>query len=160
WATCRASTGGASEIGSEVATDVAWAQRSGRATSRCDLRSSPSGGLSMNSTRLLRDAGQSLWLDNITRGLLTSGGLPRSIDEFAVTGLTPNPTIFDHAIRTGHDYDAAIRENTAAGIGAEKLFFELALQDLRQAANLFRPFHAATNCVDGWVSLEVSMMRR
>ena len=110
----------------------------------------------MNGTRPLRDAGQSLWLDNITRGLLTSGGLRRYIDEFSVTGLTSNPTIFDHAIRTGHDYDAAIRENTAAGIGGEELFFELALQDLRQAADLFRPVHAATNRVDGWVSLEVS----
>jgi len=110
----------------------------------------------MNGTRRLRDAGQSLWLDNITRGLLTSGGLRRYIDEFSVTGLTSNPTIFDHAIRTAHDYDAAIRENTAAGIGGEELFFELALQDLRQAADLFRPVHEATNRVDGWVSLEIS----
>src|SRR5262249_60952840 len=77
-------------------------------------------------------------------------------DEFSVTGLTSNPTIFDHAIRTGHDYDAAIREKSAAGIGDEELFFELALQDLRQAADLFRPAHEATNRVDGWVSLEVS----
>src|SRR5215813_7943976 len=113
-------------------------------------------GGNMNGTRSYRDAGQSLWLDNITRGLLTSGGLRRYIDEFSVTGLTSNPTIFDHAIRTGHDYDATIREKTAAGIGGEELFFELALQDLRQAADLFRPAHEATNRVDGWVSLEVS----
>src|SRR5215813_5774357 len=112
--------------------------------------------MGMNGTRRLRDAGQSLWLDNITRGLLTSGGLRRYIDEFSVTGLTSNPTIFDHAIRTGHDYDAAIREKTAAGIGDEELFFELAIDDLRQAADLFRPAHEATNRVDGWVSLEVS----
>ena len=110
----------------------------------------------MNGTRRLRDAGQSLWLDNITRDLLTSGGLRRYTEEFLVTGLTSNPTIFDHAIRNGHDYDAAISEKMAAGIGGEELFFELALQDLRQAADLFRPVHQATNGVDGWVSLEVS----
>jgi len=110
----------------------------------------------MNGTRRLRDAGQSLWLDNITRGLLTGGALKRYIDEFSITGLTSNPTIFDHAIRTGHDYDAAIREQTAAGSSGEGLFFELALQDLRQAADLFHPAHEATNRVDGWVSLEVS----
>jgi transaldolase len=110
----------------------------------------------MNGTRRLRDAGQSIWLDNITRALLTSGSLGRYIDAFSVTGLTSNPTIFDHAIKTSHDYDAAIREQTAAGITGEELFFELALQDLRQAADLFRPVHEATNRVDGWVSLEVS----
>jgi transaldolase len=110
----------------------------------------------MNATRRLRDAGQSLWLDNITRGLLSSGSLRRYIDTFSVTGLTSNPTIFDRAIKTGHDYDTAIREKTGAGIGGEELFFELALQDLRQAADLFRPVHEETNRVDGWVSLEVS----
>jgi transaldolase len=110
----------------------------------------------MKATRRLRDAGQSLWLDNITRGLLTSGGLKRYIDELAVTGLTSNPTIFDQAIRNSHDYDAAIRAKTAAGKVGEDLFFELALEDLTQAADLFRPVHEATNRVDGWVSLEVS----
>jgi len=110
----------------------------------------------MNGTRRLHDAGQSIWLDNITRALLTSGRLRRYVDEFSVTGLTSNPTIFDHAIKSGHDYDAAIREQAAAGIGGEELFLELALQDLRQAADLFRPIHEATNRVDGWVSLELS----
>jgi transaldolase len=110
----------------------------------------------MKATQELRDAGQSLWLDNITRGLLMSGGLKRYIDELSVTGLTSNPTIFDHAIKTSHDYDAAIRTKTAAGKESEALFFELALEDLTQAADLFRPAHEATNRVDGWVSLEIS----
>jgi len=110
----------------------------------------------MKATQLLHDAGQSLWLDNITRALLESGGLRRYIDELSVTGLTSNPTIFDHAIKNSHDYDAAIREKTAAGRSGEGLFFELALEDLTRAADLFRPIHQATNGVDGWVSLEVS----
>jgi len=110
----------------------------------------------MKATQLLHDAGQSLWLDNITRALLESGGLRRYIDELSVTGLTSNPTIFDHAIKNSHDYDAAIREKTAAGKSGEGLFFELALEDLTRAADLFRPIHRATNGVDGWVSLEVS----
>jgi transaldolase len=110
----------------------------------------------MKATRQLHDAGQSLWLDHITRGLLESGGLRRYIDELSVTGLTSNPTIFDHAIKNGADYDAAIREKTGAGLTGEALFFELALEDLRRAADLFRPVHEATHRVDGWVSLEVS----
>ncbi|TMB52716.1 MAG: transaldolase, partial [Deltaproteobacteria bacterium] len=110
----------------------------------------------MKATQLLHDAGQSLWLDNITRALLESGGLRRYLDELSVTGLTSNPTIFDHAIKNSHDYDAAIREKTAAGKSGEGLFFELALEDLTRAADLFRPIHQATNGVDGWVSLEVS----
>jgi len=110
----------------------------------------------MKATQLLHDAGQSLWLDNITRALLESGGLRRYIDELSVTGLTSNPTIFDHAIKNSRDYDAAIREKTAAGKSGEGLFFELALEDLTRAADLFRPIHQATNGVDGWVSLEVS----
>ena len=110
----------------------------------------------MKATQLLHDAGQSLWLDNITRALLESGGLRRYIDELSVTGLTSNPTIFDHAIKNSHDYDTAIREKTAAGTSGEGLFFELALEDLTRAADLFRPIHQATNGVDGWVSLEVS----
>ena len=110
----------------------------------------------MKATQLLHDAGQSLWLDNITRALLESGGLRRYIDELSVTGLTSNPTIFDHAIKNSHDYDAAIREKTAAGKAGEGLFFELALEDLTRAADLFRPIYQATNGVDGWVSLEVS----
>ena len=110
----------------------------------------------MNATQRLRDAGQSIWLDQITRALLTSGTLARYVRELSVTGLTSNPTIFDHAIANSADYDAAIREKTAAGKGGEALFFELALDDLRQAADLFRAVHERTNRVDGWVSLEVS----
>ena len=110
----------------------------------------------MKTTQRLHDAGQSLWLDNITRSLLTGGTLSRYIAELSVTGLTSNPTIFDHAIKNSHDYDAAIREKTAAGLSGEELFFELALEDLTRAADLFRPIHEATNGVDGWVSLEVS----
>ena len=110
----------------------------------------------MRATRQLHDAGQSLWLDNITRALLTSGGLKRYIDEFSVTGLTSNPTIFDHAVKNSNDYDVAIREKTAAGKTGEALFFELALEDVSAAADLFRSAHEATNRVDGWASLEVS----
>lgn len=110
----------------------------------------------MKATERLRRAGQSLWLDNITRGLLIGGGLERYIEQFAITGLTSNPTIFDHAIRNGQDYDPAIREQTDAGLSGEALFLELALDDLSRAADLFRPIHDLTNGVDGWVSLEVS----
>src|SRR5262245_24489370 len=107
-------------------------------------------------TRTLREAGQSLWLDNITRQLLTSGILKRYIDELGITGLTSNPTIFDHAISKSSDYDAAIGRGIQAGKAAEPLFFDLALEDLTQAADLFRPTHDATDGVDGFVSLEVS----
>jgi len=110
----------------------------------------------MNATQRLHDLGQSLWLDNITRGLLTSGTLGRYISEFAVSGLTSNPTIFDHAIEEGDFYDAAIHKKALAGMSGEALFFELALEDLTQAADLFRPIHNATGGADGWVSLEVS----
>ena len=110
----------------------------------------------MNATHQLRKLGQSLWLDNITRGLLTSGTLGRYIRELAVTGLTSNPTIFDHAIKSSHSYDAAIRKKAGEGKSGEALFFELALEDLTQAADLFRPVFDATGGVDGWVSLEVS----
>ncbi len=110
----------------------------------------------MKATRQLHDAGQSLWLDNITRSLLTGGTLSRYIVELSVTGLTSNPTIFDHAIKNSHDYDTAIREKTTAGLSGEGLFFDLALEDVTGAADLFRPIHDATNAVDGWVSLEVS----
>jgi transaldolase len=109
----------------------------------------------MNATQQLHDLGQSLWLDNITRGLLT-GTLARYISELSVTGLTSNPTIFDHAIKNGNFYDDAIRKKALAGKSGEALFFELALEDLIQAADLFRPIHDATGGVDGWVSLEVS----
>ena len=110
----------------------------------------------MKATQKLHEMGQSLWLDNLTRGLLTSGTLRRYIQEFSVTGLTSNPTIFDHAIKNSHDYDDAIRQKVREGKSGEALFFELAMEDLRQAADLFRPIHDQTNGVDGWVSLEVS----
>ena len=105
---------------------------------------------------MLHDLGQSLWLDNITRDLLSSGTLRRYIDELSVTGLTSNPTIFDHAIKNSTAYDAAIRDKLRQGKSGEALFFDLALEDLTQAADLFRPVHDRTNGVDGWVSLEVS----
>jgi transaldolase len=104
----------------------------------------------------LREAGQSLWLDHITRDLLTSGTLKRYIDELSITGLTSNPTIFDHAITKSQDYDTAIRRKMREGKAGEALFFDLALEDLTQAADLFRPIYDATDGVDGWVSLEVS----
>jgi transaldolase len=110
----------------------------------------------MKATQLLHNLGQSIWLDNITRDLLTSGTLKRYIDELSVTGLTSNPTIFDHAIKNSSAYDAAIREDLAKGKSGEVLFFDLALEDLTQAADLFRPIYDRTNGVDGWVSLEVS----
>ncbi len=110
----------------------------------------------MNGAQLLHDQGQSLWLDNITRDLLSSGTLARYVRELAVTGLTSNPTIFDHAIRNTAAYDIPITEKARAGKTAEALFFELALEDLVCAADLFRPIHERTNGVDGWVSLEVS----
>ncbi len=110
----------------------------------------------MKPTQQLHDLGQSLWLDNITRGLLANGTLRRYISELSVTGLTSNPTIFDKAIKEGGLYDAAIRQKTAEGKSGETLFFELALEDLVQAADLFRPVHERTGGVDGWVSLEVS----
>jgi len=110
----------------------------------------------MNATTTLHDLGQSLWLDNITRNLLRAGVLRRYIDEWSVTGLTSNPTIFDHAIRNSKDYDDAIKRKLAQGQSGEKLFFELALEDLTEAADLFRPVYDRTCGVDGWVSLEVS----
>jgi transaldolase len=110
----------------------------------------------MNATRILHDLGQSLWLDNITRNRLRTGVLRRYIDELSVTGLTSNPTIFDHAIKNTSDYDDAIKSKLAQGKSAEKLFFELALEDLIQAADLFQPVYDRTCGVDGWVSLEVS----
>jgi transaldolase len=112
--------------------------------------------LIMKATKQLHDLGQSLWLDNITRGLLTSGTLARYIAEYSVTGLTSNPTIFDKAIKESNFYDDAIHDKAAAGKSGEELFFELALEDLTQAADLFRPVHDATGGVDGFVSLEVS----
>jgi len=110
----------------------------------------------MNATRLLHNLGQSIWLDNITRDLLDSGTLQRYIDELSVTGLTSNPTIFNLAIKGSAAYDAAIRTSAATGASGEDLFFDLALDDVTRAADLFRPVNERTNTVDGWVSLEVS----
>jgi transaldolase len=110
----------------------------------------------MNPTTLLHRAGQSVWLDNITRDLLDSGTLRRYVDELAVTGLTSNPTIYDKAIAGTAAYDEAIRAATARGLDAEATFFELAIDDLTRAADLFRPIHDRTHGVDGYVSLEVS----
>ena len=110
----------------------------------------------MNAAQSLHDKGQSIWLDNITRDLLDNGTLKRYIDEWSVTGLTSNPTIFDHAIKNSGAYDASIAEKLRNGKSGEPLFFELALEDLTRAADLFRGVHEKTNGVDGWVSLEVS----
>jgi len=110
----------------------------------------------MKATQTLHDRGQSLWLDNITRDLLESGTLARYIDELSVTGLTSNPTIFDHAVKNSSSYDTAIRKKVSEGKSGEDLFFELALEDVTRAADLFRPIWDRTRGVDGWVSLEVS----
>src|SRR5262249_7984567 len=110
----------------------------------------------MKATQLLHNLGQSLWLDNITRDLLDSGTLKHYIDELSVTGLTSNPTIFDHAIKNSAAYDTAIFKRSTTAASTEDIFFELALEDLTRAADLFRPIYEKTNGVDGWVSLEVS----
>jgi len=110
----------------------------------------------MNATQLPRSLGQSLWLDNITRALLNNGTLKRYINDLSVTGLTSNPTIFDHAVKNSSAYDGAIRAASAKGKSGEDLSFDLALEDITRAANLFRPIYDRTNGVDGWVSLEVS----
>ncbi|MBC8036576.1 MAG: transaldolase [Rhizobiales bacterium] len=110
----------------------------------------------MKPTQQLHDLGQSLWLDNITRELLDDGKLRRYIEEFSITGLTSNPTIFDGAIGGGKAYDAGIHEKTETGKSGEALFLELALEDLRRAADLFRPEFDASDQIDGWVSMEVS----
>jgi transaldolase len=110
----------------------------------------------MKATQLLHNLGQSIWLDNITRELLDSGTLQNYIEELSVTGLTSNPTIFNLAIKNSAAYDPDIQKKFAEGKSGEALFFELALEDLTRAADLFRPIHDRTNGVDGWVSLEVS----
>src|ERR1700704_994923 len=110
----------------------------------------------MTSTKALHDLGQSLWLDNITREILDNGTLRRYIDELSVTGLTSNPTIFDAAIGNTAAYDVGIRQKAQAGLKGEELFVELALEDLRRAADLFRPVFDRTRGIDGWVSMEVS----
>jgi transaldolase len=110
----------------------------------------------MKATQILHELGQSLWLDNITRDLLDSGTLKYYIDDLSVTGLTSNPTIFDHAIKNSAAYDSAISRKSLNKASSEEIFFELALEDLTRAADLFRPIFDETNGVDGWVSLEVS----
>jgi transaldolase len=110
----------------------------------------------VKATQVLHDLGQSLWLDNITRGLLQANTLRRYIDELSITGLTSNPTIFDHAIKNSNDYDAAIAKMLAPGRSPEELFIELALEDLTRAADLFAQIYERSCGVDGWVSLEVS----
>jgi transaldolase len=107
-------------------------------------------------TKTLHDLGQSLWLDNITREILDDGTLSRYIEQFSITGLTSNPTIFDEAIGKTAAYDKGIRQKAAAGLSGENLFVELALEDLRRAADLFRPEFDRTKGLDGWVSMEVS----
>ena len=110
----------------------------------------------MKATQLLHNLGQSIWLDNITRELLTNGTLNQYIAELSVTGLTSNPTIFDQAIKNSAAYDKAILGGLAKSKSGEELFFELAIEDLVRAADLFRPVFNQTNAIDGWVSLEVS----
>jgi transaldolase len=110
----------------------------------------------MKTTQLLHNLGQSIWLDNITRDLLVSGTLAKYIQELSVTGLTSNPTIFDHAIKLSASYDGSISEKLSQGKSGEALFFELALEDITRAASQFQPIHERTEGVDGWVSLEVS----
>jgi transaldolase len=110
----------------------------------------------MTTTKTLHDLGQSLWLDNITREILDDGTLKRYIDNYSVTGLTSNPTIFDEAIGKTAAYDKGIRQKADAGLKGEDLFIELALEDLRRAADLFKPEFDRTNGIDGWVSMEVS----
>ena len=110
----------------------------------------------MKATQLLHNLGQSIWLDNITRDLLNTGTLKQYVADLSVTGLTSNPTIFDHAIKNSRAYDSAIREKLKQGKSGEALFFELALEDVTRAADIFRPIHDRTNSVDGWTSLEVS----
>jgi transaldolase len=109
----------------------------------------------VKATEILHERGQSLWLDNITRSMLDNGAIQRYIDSYSVTGLTSNPSIFDKAIGSG-DYDDAIRAKSGQGLSQEELFFELAIEDLRRAADLFLPIHERTDNIDGWVSLEVS----
>src|SRR5215469_13124641 len=110
----------------------------------------------MKANQLLHNLGQSIWLDNITRDMLNTGALKRYIDEFCVTGLTSNPTIFEHAIKNSSSYDAQLQRLAASGKSGEDLFFEVALEDITHAADLFRPAYDRTNGVDGWASLEVS----
>jgi transaldolase len=106
----------------------------------------------MKATALLRDLGQCLWLDNITRDLLNNGTLEHYIDDLSITGLTSNSTIFDHAVKNSAGYDSEILDGSRRGKSGEAVFFDLALKDITRAADLFRPAYDRTNGVDGWVS--------
>ncbi len=108
------------------------------------------------STRKLHDLGQSLWIDNITRPMVSEGVLKGYIDELDVTGLTSNPTIFDKAISQGDAYDEQIEQEAPSTASTEELFFRLAVADLQDAADLFAASHARSDGIDGFVSLEVS----
>jgi transaldolase len=107
-------------------------------------------------TQQLHELGQSLWIDNISRETLRDGSLAKLISDYAVTGLTSNPTIFEKAMGQGDAYDDAIAQMARDGRSTEDLFFALAVDDLQKAADLFAPAHEASGGVDGWVSLEVS----
>jgi transaldolase len=152
---CGPRANGIQEGGKQFRADVRLKTEASRERHPFTGRTRITGNI-MKAARKLHDLGQSLWLDNITRDLLTSGTLGRYIEELSVTGLTSNPTIFDHAIKNSTAYDEAIRRKLREGKSGEQLFFELALEDITQAADLFRPVWERTNGVDGWVSLEVS----
>lgn len=110
----------------------------------------------MKATQLLHAIGQSIWLDSVSRDLLTSGTLQRYCAEYAVTGLTTNPSIYEQAITSTTDYDDAIAKKFTDGKSSASLFVELALEDLTQAAAIFSEVHQASGGIDGWVSLEIS----
>lgn len=107
-------------------------------------------------TKNLQDQGVSLWMDNISRQMIDDKELERYIKEFSITGLTSNPSIFDKAIAQTTYYDSAIAKLNKPELNDEALFFELAIQDIQQAADLFLPVFHKTNGLDGFVSIEVS----
>lgn len=110
----------------------------------------------MNPAQKLHEAGQSLWLDSISRRLLDEGTLERYIEELAVTGLTSNPTILGHAMAASSDYDDSLRRHLEAGVtDPQELVYAVALEDINAAADLFRPVWEKTSGADGYVSVEV-----
>src|SRR5436305_1820829 len=141
-------------VGRTPSTTASTTTASGRQSNVACWSRGRDQGENMKAAQALHDLGQSLWLDNITRNLLKTGVLRRYVDELSVTGLTSNPTIFDHAIKNSSDYDSTIKSKLAQGKSGEKLFFELALEDIREAADLFRPVHDRTCGVDGWSCLK------
>ena len=104
----------------------------------------------------LQDYGQSVWFDSIGRSLVTTGGLQALIDDYAVVGVTSNPTIFDKAISGSADYDEDIRSLAGRGQSAPQIFEKLATDDVRMACDVLRPVYEQTHGVDGRVSIEVS----